>query len=434
MTKKKIIILAHFFEPCNVIAAHRPKSWAMALHQAGYDVTVVTRQWTGQEKNWDEYLAESNQAVQTRLAPEGYKVIHLPFRQHPLYRLSQKSWIKGSKLLRFLIELAAHCFGQIDFDRDMYRNYFPFLDAYLKTEPVDAVINSAGPYIGIKVVSKLKKKHQFHWLADFRDVWNNDLLKVNKNDRLKRNTLRFFFHRFYLRKWMKRNDQILSCSEGFSDVFEDIAPGKEVIMVKNGYESTLYNDYPPQKLDKFTILCLGTLYQEQNKQFFFQAIQSFLQERGTEKIEIKFIGAKINEAVAREIEANINPEVLTLTGFVDRKIALQETRNAHLLFYPVWSGYKGIYSGKMFEYLGSGRNILVVPKDHSVLDNLLEETGAGKSFDKQEACLAHLCKLYDAWEQSGTVPYEGNSDKIKAYSRESQSQIIVQTLEKLWNK
>ena len=431
MSSKKILIIAHFFEPCNVIAAHRPKSWAKTLVQAGHEVEVITRHWDGTEKNWDEYLGENLSPVKEVMHPDGYKIIYHPFKKSFFQRLNDHKLIKPSKLFRFAVELKAHLLGRIDYDRDAYSNYYPFLNQLFSRQKFDVVISTSGPYISLKLASFLKKKHNFIWFADFRDVWNNELLKSNPKDQLRRNRIRFFFHQFHIKSWLKRVDFILSCSEGFDPVFKSIAPNKEVIMVKNGFESKLYENYEAQALSKFTILCLGTLYQEQDKKHFFEAVKNLIKERGTDDIEIKFIGAKINPAVAQEITDNIDSKVLVLTDFVDRKIALQETINAHLLFYPVWTGYKGIYSGKIFEYLGSKRNILVLPKDHSVLDNLLEQTNAGRSFDSVPQCSDHLVQLFDEWKKNGKVLYHGKLEEIEQYTRESQSQIVANKINKL---
>lgn len=431
MSVKKILIIAHFFEPCNVIAAHRPKSWAKSLAQAGHEVTVLTRHWNGTENDWVAYLAEDKAPVREINHPDGYKIIYHPFKKSFFQRIYDHKLINSSKALRFLVELTANLFGKIDFDRDTYSNYFPFLNTYLTKHPTDVVLTTSGPYITIKLASVLKREHNFTWFADFRDVWNNDLLKVIPAEQLKRNRIRFLFHKKHIKKWLKRVDTILSCSEGFDPVFKEIAPNKPVVLIKNGYENHLFDGIETQEVDQFTILCLGTLYQEQEKQFFFEAVKGLIAARGTEKINIKFIGAKINEAVAQEITSQVDNQVLTLTGFVDRKSALQEIKNAHLLFYPVWKGYRGIYSGKIFEYLGSKRNIIILPKDHSVLDQLLKESGAGSSFDSIELGVEHLIAAYDAWETTGTVPYHGNDAVIASYTREHQAHILLQEINKL---
>ena len=90
--------------------------------------------------------------------------------------------------------------------------------------------------------------------------------------------------------------------------------------------------------------------------------------------------------------------MLAITHRVDRRDALKLLKSANVLIYPVCVGYRGIYSGKMFEYLASGNNILIAPGDNDVLDDLLKETRAGISKNSREEVTLQLQQWYDEWK------------------------------------
>ena len=46
--------------------------------------------------------------------------------------------------------------------------------------------------------------------------------------------------------------------------------------------------------------------------------------------------------------------------------------------------FKGVYTGKVFEYLRCGKPILAIAPKSGVVDNLLQETGHGKAITSKE--------------------------------------------------
>ena len=59
---------------------------------------------------------------------------------------------------------------------------------------------------------------------------------------------------------------------------------------------------------------------------------------------------------------------------------------------PGWENEVGIYSGKIFEYLGSGTPILVAPTDANVVEELINKTKSGIS-TSDESEILHFLKL-----------------------------------------
>lgn len=107
---------------------------------------------------------------------------------------------------------------------------------------------------------------------------------------------------------------------------------------------------------------------------------------------------------------------------------------SHLLWQPEMKGYTGMYTGKIFEYLGAKRTILVAPSLGDVLDRLLEETKAGKSFHSSEEISTYILQKYSEWKENGFIRYEGNDASISFYSREKQSERLLQFIQSVVKK
>jgi hypothetical protein len=103
-------------------------------------------------------------------------------------------------------------------------------------------------------------------------------------------------------------------------------------------------------------------------------------------------------------------------------------KNADVLVYPAWAGSKGIYSGKIFEYLATGNNILVAPCDNDVIKHLLDETKTGVSRNTKEEVTLQLQRWYDEWKEKGSVSYRGLPEEIGKYSRENQAKKMANSI------
>ena len=166
MSGKKILIIAHFYDPCNVIASHRPKSWALALKAAGYEPVVLTRHWKGTENNWTEFLGENTAPVSEQVR-DGIRVISVPNKSTFLYKLTQWKVFAKSRIVRVLAEWIGSVFGQIEIDRDVVSNYYKTANELLKKEAFSLILVTCNPNNGVKLAAKLSKHNNVPWVADF---------------------------------------------------------------------------------------------------------------------------------------------------------------------------------------------------------------------------------------------------------------------------
>jgi hypothetical protein len=114
---------------------------------------------------------------------------------------------------------------------------------------------------------------------------------------------------------------------------------------------------------------------------------------------IQFVGTTgSGNKISDKIKAAIPAANLLLTNPKLRLEALSMTARSHVLYYIGWKGYRGIYSGKIFEYLGLQRNILLAPSDNDVNAALIDETKSGKVADTIEEMVAVLSGWYQRVE------------------------------------
>jgi len=93
-----------------------------------------------------------------------------------------------------------------------------------------------------------------------------------------------------------------------------------------------------------------------------------------------------------------------------------------------WKGYKGFCPGKVFEYLAAKRTILIAPADGDLTDQVVKETGAGRSVHTIEEMADYLEEKYREWKAGGLPSYYGIEERIEKYSRYQQNQVLANAL------
>ncbi len=110
--------------------------------------------------------------------------------------------------------------------------------------------------------------------------------------------------------------------------------------------------------------------------------------------------------------------IVKQNGVVPRQIALEKQRESQLLLLLKWEKpqERGVYTGKVFEYLAARRPILATGGSSDVVDELLNETNAGICAPTVEDIKKTLKKLYQEYKLKGEVAYNGAESSVNKYS------------------
>jgi glycosyltransferase involved in cell wall biosynthesis len=105
-------------------------------------------------------------------------------------------------------------------------------------------------------------------------------------------------------------------------------------------------------------------------------------------------------------------------GLVPFEISLEKQRESQLLLLLKWedSRERGVYSGKVFEYLAAKRPVLATGGTDDVITELLNETDAGIDAKSVEAIKNALRKSYAEYELGDKISYQGIAEKVNKYS------------------
>lgn len=299
----------------------------------------------------------------------------------------------------------------------------------LQAEKIDAIISSSPPVISHLIARVLKDKHKIPWLADLRDLWS-------QNHNYQYSPLRRALDRRLELKTLSQADALTTVAEPLAEKLRSLHRGKPVYTITHGFDEEEVNNPPAPLTAKFTITYTGNIYRKrQNPAKLFAALHDLIAD-GTidpDEIEVSFYGSGLGW-LDREIKQ------YGLTSFVKQyepipqHLAVEKQRESQLLLLLDWDDpqEKGVYTGKIFEYLGARRPVLATggSKD-DVVGELLDETKAGRHAPTVEDVKKALKELYGEYKLKGEVAYNGLETEIKKYTQRETSRKFAEIIDHL---
>ena len=295
-----------------------------------------------------------------------------------------------------------------------------YLKEYLKKHPVDAIISTGPPHSIHLIAMKLRKVLSIPWIADFRDPWTeidyyNDLHLTRWADRK---------HHRLEREVLTKADKVVTVSPDWARRLGRLG-NRNVRIIYNGFDQ---DELVPQAeataSDAFTISYLGVLSKSQNPEKLWEALNELINEDNgfNKQLRINFIG-QIDSSVSKSIQENGLDKHVTFTPYVPHNQVGQIHRNSTLLLLLLLPDTevraKGLLTGKLYEYMASGRPILCIGPEEGDAANVLNETKAGITvgFEDKQKIKEVIKDLYQKYMENGLPSNE--SKKIEKYSRKA---------------
>lgn len=398
----KILVISYYYPPCNSIASERTNSFVKFLINKGIDIKIITRHWEGDEKKWEDYLVTNNTPIKKVKKNDLLEEIFIPY--------NKKKSTKFNSLLNLL-----RGYPSLDIDVSQFSKT---IDSIVKRWKPNYIFTSAPPLSLANLTYWKARKHKTPYLLDFRDFENDFLLNKYKKFPIKR--ILFFHLRTRLIKNSLKNAYLISSiTPPITDYF--LKFNKNTITVTNGYEPEEFNTVNNSSTvnsHNFILSLIGTIYPNQEYDSLHQIFNQFVKYK--KDVIINFIGAKSISIVDEDIRRVLPNDKINITDRIDRISALKYMNKSNILFYYGWKGHEGIYSGKIFEYLGARKNILIHPSDNDVLEKVIKSTNTGLITDSKRDVIEFLESKYNEWKKSKKLSYYGIEDEIIKYTRQFQ--------------
>jgi hypothetical protein len=220
-----------------------------------------------------------------------------------------------------------------------------------------------------------------------------------------------------------------------ADEFKALAD-REYKLVTNGYDEEDISPLPLDQLDEyFTISHIGSINASRNPAELWKVLAAMVKanQAFAEKLRIKLVG-KVDIDVIRDIEANGLANNFVRIEYMPHREVMKEIQKSQVLLLLINNtpNAKGILTGKVFEYLGSGRPILSIGPEDGDAAEILNETAAGKTADySNEDRMRLIIEAY--FSKFLEQALEGNKTSSAKFSRKALTGQIAGVLEEMIN-
>lgn len=345
---KRVLIVAYYFPPLGGIGSIRLSRFAHHLPEFGWEPVVLAPYGTPHPIDPD-------------LAYDASRVIRA--RSIELSRIGRARGHSGSRAPAPAASSPPRSSGAAMGSARRLAKQLVFPDAQvgwwpgavmagrrtLRREHFDAVFSSSFPITAHLVANDLSNRAKLPWLAEFRDPWSERLPRIPYQRAAR--TLE--------RRIASRAERTVMPTPTWARHFGSLW-GTDVAVLPNGHEMSPASGPPSTPA---TLAHIGSHYVEHysDLRMLWKALEA-LGRGGEPTPRVQWVGS-----VSSEIEAELSrldvPSV-EITGPVSHRAAVELTKGASMLFACGPRGIDPISRGwvpaKLFEYVASGRSVLLI--------------------------------------------------------------------------
>lgn len=301
----------------------------------------------------------------------------------------------------------------------------------VERQTYDAIYSSGPPHSTHLIARELRHRTGLPWILDLRDAWPPDsfahLLPMSA-----------FARRLDARKRtasFDAADLLVAVSESLCRDAAAQTP-TPVEIIPNGFDEEDFSLVEPIENEVFTIVYVGNISADQNPTALWHVIKQRNTVGAEPEMRVRFVGNVAREVLGAVEQAGLRRHV-DFIPYVEHGEAIRHMCGAELLLLSInrVPNPAGIVTGKLYEYLASGRPILCFSPVDGDATGIVDATGAGDSFRYEDAdgVARMLVRHHEAWKNGHPI-LGSNPERSAPFSRELQTKRLAALLNSLTEK
>ncbi|NBC00644.1 MAG: glycosyltransferase [Bacteroidetes bacterium] len=429
---KRVLLLTYYFPPAGGPGVQRPLKFVRYLRQAGWEPVVLTVDG-GAFPAADASLAAD--------VPPGVTVERTPaLDPFQLYaRLMGKGKEASVKVgsvgdAQGWKERLAQWIRANLFLPDARVGWLPYAipagRRLIAAHGIDAVMTTGPPHSCHLAGWVLQRLTGCPWLADFRDPWTD----INYYHELPHTALARRVDAGLERAVLRAAAQVVTVSPHWAQLLQQKKPpAAPVAVIQNGFDpADMPVDVTP-RTDVCYVTHVGSLYASRNPQALWQALQRLDAAGAAPELRIRLVGTVAPDVQAAIAAHGVAHRVAPVPyqPHADALALLCESAAA-LLVIEAFPHDAGMITGKLYEYVGTGRHVIGVGPPDGDAAALLRATGAGRLWARDDVAglEAALRRVHAAW--AAGRPLAGAAPEAAAhYTRAAQTHRLGGLLDRL---
>lgn len=423
---KKVLVISYYFPPMGMGGVQRITKFVRYLPDFGWEPVVFTVRDVVYYAREDSLLEEVK--GQRVIRTESLDPLRILWRTLKA-RSHKKEMEKVHKSSALTEVLNRNVFPWV-FVPDSKILWLPFLimavRRFLRSHDMDLIFTTSPPHSAHLAGLWLKRKTGLPWVADFRDNWSAEPYEKSPTP-VHLSVSRWMAHRV-----VRGPDHVVTVSEPITN---DLAlrSGRaleDCTTLPNGYDKSDFRGIRSVPAEKFTITYCGTLSPILNPNVFLRGLAEAIRIRTDLKrrLRMRFVGVDIGIDLGGIVHRYGLNDVVEYVGYVQHQESIRYLMNSDMLFLTIRGDMgEGMITGKIFEYLASGKPILAaIPKGEAEKLILNYARGVVVPPDDEMGMTAQILRAFSLWERGDLKVTEPRWKGIECFERRNQAKKLAE--------
>ncbi len=414
---KKVLVIAYYFPPMAFSGVQRTTKFVKNMVYFDWQPTVLTIQPKSYYA-FDTYLLEKLNQLNVRIirtkSPD------------PTQRIFDQSKIRSDFIRKILNRISQTIFlpdNKISWMRPALKE----ARKLLQKESFDIIYATAPPYTSFLIANQLKKEFDIPIILDYRDAWLDDVLSFYPT----------FIHRWIVKQMEKKvlynSDKIITYTRQIKEHllknYKFLSPN-EIVIIPHGFDREDFDlKFKSNKpFRKMRITYSGIFYDERTPKFFIEAVRRLFYEKPElqNKIEFCFVG-NFPKSQKKKIAKLKLLNAFNFIGYVDHQTSFQYLLDSDALWLMIRHSKNPhlVATGKLFEYMGTGKFILACVPENGAAAQILKKYKAYLIVEPEDVDGIKKA-IYNIYEMyvSGELP-AGDINYIELFESKKLTQDLI---------
>ncbi|WP_319482732.1 glycosyltransferase [uncultured Draconibacterium sp.] len=409
---KKILIIAYYFSPNSGAGVQRPLKFAKYLPNYGYAPVICCpdaklmrhkkdysflKDIPPSAKVYNTFLLDLNWLFKLLYGVKLHSVVNW-INNVILFPAYQLQWIPFLKIT---------------------------LKKILKKEQISAILITAPPHSNLVISKWLKKSYDIPIIFDLRDPFTFNLeLKDQKTIEK-----RFSFEKSIL----NCADHVITVTPTVKKKMEEAFNLHNISFIPNGFDEDDFktgNNLTTKKPNTLVISYIGKTYGEYTTIPFLIALNEIKDKLNN--VEVRYIGSFTKNEIDF-ISSNKLDQIVKLIPYCSHDEAIAYNQESDILLLVIANDkWRYNISGKVFEYMRSGKPILAIIPEYGDSASILKETATANLIVSPDRLTRNPELLLQSF--NNVRNYKPNQNAIAKYSRKELTKNLVQIIDPLVSK
>lgn len=298
--------------------------------------------------------------------------------------------------------------------------------ALLKSGCFDLIFTTSPPHSAHLAGLVLKRRTGLPWTADFRDDWMGDYVDLLPTSVQRR------VNRALARRVVNGADRVVAVSQPIKDrmICHSKKKDDNFTVIPNGYDRADFGGFRSARTDRLTITYCGTVSRILDPGPFLESVAEAIRmnPKLNEKLRVRFVGADCGMNLRKTAGRLGLDEVVECVGYVSHEESIGWLMNSDMLLLLIPNTFgAGMVTGKVFEYLASGKPILaVVPPGEAERLVIKHARGIVVRPENLKAMAAQLLRSVALWERGDLKLSVPRWQGISQYDRRTQTERLAE--------